>query len=140
MTWGRKTDGRNFEKGVSPNPEGFKGMPKELRAARKITQFDFLTSVNLLVKMDRAQLQEVMNNPATNTLDLMLGGIIIRAITEQCHHRAEFILNRLIGRVAIQADIQFTEGKETPVVNFGVTKDTIDVISENATIINGVLL
>jgi hypothetical protein len=64
----------------------------------------------------------VLADPKTTALELMIGGIIMKAVTEQDQHRAEFLLNRIIGRVAIQADITMSDADKSPTVNFTVGK------------------
>lgn len=126
MAKGRFTGGRSFQKGVASNPKGSVGMPKDIRDAKKLTQNEFVKIACGLVKSTKAELQTKLNDPTSTALELMIGGIIAKAITDQDHHRAEFILNRIIGRVAIQADITMTE--ETPTVNFGVAKKKKPVV------------
>ena len=94
-------------------------MPKDVRDARKLTQNEFVKVACTLIKSTKAELQTKLNDPKSTALELMIGGIIAKAITDQDHHRAEFLLNRIIGRVAVQADINITEDKP-PTVNFGI--------------------
>jgi hypothetical protein len=96
-------------------------MPKDVRDARKLTQNEFVKIACNLIKSTKDELQTVLRDPKTSALELMIGGIIVKAITDQDHQRAEFLLNRIIGRVAVQADITLTEEK-APTVNFGVEK------------------
>lgn len=126
MALGRKTGGRNFQKGQVSNPNGAIGMPKEVREARKLTQNEFVKIACNLIKSTRNELQEVLDNQETTALELMIGNIIVKAIDDKDHQRAEFLLNRIIGRVAISADINMTQDK-TPVVNFGIDNQVIDV-------------
>lgn len=121
MAKGKKTGGRNFQKGVVTNPKGCPGMPKDVRDAKKLTQAQFVKIACELIKSTKDQLQTKMNDQKSTALELMIGGIIIKAITDQDHHRAEFLLNRIIGRVSIEADIALTQST-TPVVNFGLSK------------------
>jgi len=126
MTLGRKTGGRNFQKGQISNPNGGPNMPKEIREARKLSQNEFVKIACNLIKSTRSELQYVLDNEETTALELMIGNIIVKAIDDKDHQRAEFLLNRIIGRVAIQADINMTQDK-TPVVNFGIDNQVIDV-------------
>jgi len=126
VTLGRKTGGRNFQKGQISNPRGAVGMPKEVREARKLSQNEFVKIACNLIKSTRSELQDVLDNDETTALELMIGNIIVKAIDDKDHQRAEFLLNRIIGRVAIQADINMTQDK-TPVVNFGIDTQVIDV-------------
>jgi hypothetical protein len=124
MTRGRKTGGRDFKKGMVSNPKGSIGMPKDVREARKLTQNEFVKIACNLIKSTRDELYTVLADPKTTALELMIGGIIMKAVTEQDQNRAEFLLNRIIGRVAIQADINVVDGDKSPTVNLNIGKKT----------------
>jgi hypothetical protein len=124
MAKGFKSGGRNFHKGVTTNPKGCPGMPKDVREARKLTQNEFVKIACNLIKSTTAELFQVLADPATTALELMIGGIIMKAVTERDQNRAEFLLNRIIGRVTIQADVTLNEGDKSPTVNLNIGKKT----------------
>ena len=119
MAKGKKTGGRNFEKGHKPVTCK---LPKDIREAKELTQKEFVRITCNLIRSTRTELTHVLEDPKTSALELMIGGIISKAIFDCDHQRAEFLLNRIIGRVGIQADINITDKQETPVINFGLTK------------------
>lgn len=123
MAKGFKTGGRNFKKGVVTNPNGCPGMPKDVREARKLTQNEFVKIACNLVMSTRDELFKVLSDPKSTALELMIAGIVMKAVTEQDHVRAEFLLNRIIGRVSIQADVTMSTENKAPTVNFSVGKN-----------------
>lgn len=131
MAKGFKSGGKNFEKGHKPL--GHK-LPADIRKAKEITQQEFVRDTCELLRSTKDELQSVLKNPETPAMKLMIGGIIAKAITEQDIIRAEFLLNRIIGRVGFNTTLNVNDGRETPTINFGLTKadplpdpNTIDV-------------
>lgn len=101
-----KKVGIPFEKGVSGNPSGRPKTPRDVLEARQMTTVEFTRLMNKFTGMTRDELAEYSRNPKATTLELLVASIIVKAITNGDHMRAEFLLNRLVGKVADQVNAQ----------------------------------
>lgn len=90
-----------FKKGQSGNPSGKPKVPTEIREAQKVTSQEFVRVASEFLLMDRRQIKERLENPTASMLEMLIGGIIAKAATTSDYQRANFILDRTIGRVAV---------------------------------------
>jgi hypothetical protein len=88
-----------FKPGQSGNPNGKPKLPPEVKRARKMTSAEVIRIATEFFYMDREQIKIRLSDPKTTTLELMVGGIILKSIKDQDHMKAEFLLNRTIGKV-----------------------------------------
>lgn len=95
---GKKTGGRNWVKGQSGNPKGGIGLPKDIRDAKKMTAADFCKLAVELLYTTRDKINEKLKDPNAAMIELMVAGIIAKAATEQDYMRANFLLDRIIGK------------------------------------------
>lgn len=105
MAKGKKTGGKDFPKGVSGNPKGSPGLPKDLRDARRLGQLELERAINRLIYLSRAELRAVIENPDTPMFDITIASIIAQAAQKGDQQRLDFILTRVIGRVKDQIEI-----------------------------------
>jgi hypothetical protein len=96
---GVKTGGRDFKKGVSPNPKGATPVPEEVRVARKLNKVEFERIANTYFSMTKEQLHKAKEFKETKVLDLIVISIMLKAITTGDHYRLNFLMDRLIGKV-----------------------------------------
>ncbi len=97
-----KTNGRPFVKG---DPRcGRPKLSEDMRAAKKLTKAAFITAVNKFLGMSRDQITAALQDPNASMLDLMLGGIIAKAVKDGDTVRAGFIIDRLIPRPKFQEE------------------------------------
>jgi hypothetical protein len=97
-----------FKPGQSGNPSGRPKMAPDVRKAQQVTSEEFIRVSSEFLLMDRAKIQQRLQNPEASMLELLIGGIVAKAAKDHDHHRAEFLLNRTIGKVAdtLNANVQ----------------------------------
>lgn len=99
MAKGKKTGGRDFKPGQSGNPAGKAPTPVDVRDARKENTYEVTRILTKHLAMSREQLAIVVRNPQTTSMELLVAGIILKAITGGDHSRATFIFDRAFGKV-----------------------------------------
>ena len=104
MAKGKKTGGRNFIKGQIANPKGGVQLPKDVLDAKKMTAVEFARLATSFLHLTKDQLKMRLENPIATMIELLVGGIVARATKEQDYMRAEFLLNRIIGKTKINED------------------------------------
>lgn len=102
MTHGRKTGGRNFQKGQSGNPKGMNS--KGITEARKLNKALVTELLNKFINMPTCDLVDFVRRNTKEqgsdpTIETLVASILIKAINEGDQARLNFILDRLIGKV-----------------------------------------
>lgn len=106
-----KTNGKPFTKG---DPRcGRPKMPDDMRGIKKLNKTVFVTSANKFLNMTRDEITAVLQDPDASMIDLMLGSIIAKAVKDSDTVRANFILDRLIPRVASTDESDLTLNMST---------------------------
>lgn len=99
MAKGKKTGGRNFEKGKSGNPNGRPRLSPEAKAIKKLTSDEYITLVGQFLNTDKKKLEDYLKLQTTTVLEHMVGQIILNAIKTGGHVGLEALLQRVIGKV-----------------------------------------
>ena len=99
MTKGRKTGGRDIIKGQVLNPNGRPKVPEHIKEARKMTQIKFADILYKHINSTHGELQDMMDNPETPALDMIVVKVLAEAIKHGDEKRLNFILDRTIGKV-----------------------------------------
>ena len=115
MAKGKKTGGRNFAKGNTANPHGGL-MPKDIVQIRTLTSIDFNRIAISLLYTPMDELRKIYANGATFGIHAMIAGMIITAAEKTCTYRANFILDRVLGRVAGPNEINVNVGSPAAMV------------------------
>jgi hypothetical protein len=133
-----------FKPGQSGNPGGSQKMPAELQKANKLSAKKFIEYVNRYINMDREEIKEDMKRKEATMLELLVAGMISRAVSQQDPVRANFILDRTIGKVIDKMEIEIVVPKPTIIqrhdgsqVELGhqlIAENTIDAELVNAKI------
>lgn len=89
-----------FKPGQSGNKSGRPKLPEDIRKASKLTNEEFIRIANRFFSMNRGEIQETLQDPKATLLELIVGGIAVRAAKDNDHMRANFLLDRTIGKVA----------------------------------------
>jgi hypothetical protein len=131
MAKGKKTGGRDFAKGVSGNPKGGPGLPKDVKEARKLTQGELERAVNRYLHLSRGELKAAIEAPGTPMIEIMIASIIAQAATKGDQMRLDFILNRIIGKVQDRVEVTMPkpfiiERKDGSTVELGAKVDAKD--------------
>lgn len=106
-----------FTPGQSGNPGGRPKKPQELKDATP-------TEIKLLIwrlwKMRRDELHAFISDPATPAGELHMASVLAKGIKEGDPVRLDYLLNRLIGRVKVVAEIDGTVRHELPTLGEAV--------------------
>ena len=70
--------GKRFEKGKSGNPAGGPKLPEDIRKAAQVTNEQFIRITSEYLLMDRATIQDRLQNPKASMLELIIGGIVAK--------------------------------------------------------------
>lgn len=89
-----------FKKGQSGNPDGRPKLPEHIREARLMNAIECQEIMNDLIQLPREEIEEIAENPKTSVFRAMLARIMVEAIKCGDQTRLNFILDRLIGKVA----------------------------------------
>jgi len=89
-----------FKPGQSGNPSGRPKMPKELKEAKTLNQIQVAQLLNKFTHMTAKQLEERFNDPNATTMELMICKIVHQAIKTGDQARMNFLLDRMVGKVA----------------------------------------
>jgi hypothetical protein len=108
MAKGMKTGGRNFQKGVSGNPNGRPKLPPEIKQIQKMSPTFVRAMINKLSRMTKDELAIHLKDPKTPVLEVTLGSIYAKAIKDGDYMRLNFLLDRTIGKVKEEVDISVT--------------------------------
>ena len=95
-----------FKPGVSGNPSGRPKVLKDIAEARKQNSNSVARILNRFMNMDFDELKKLMQDPATQTLELMIGRVIVESIKTGDQTRLNFILDRMIGKVVDKMEIK----------------------------------
>ncbi len=88
-----------FKKGKSGNPNGRPKLPAEIKGAREFNRLELERVLTRLIYLTLPEIKALMRSTSTPILDKMLAKILQKAFENGDHWRADFILNRLVGRV-----------------------------------------
>jgi hypothetical protein len=130
MAKGRKTGGRNFQKGYKP-PGGRPKAPDDIVKVRGLTNTEFQAVLNYFLTMDREELKQVAEAPGTPMLRVIMANLILKAGAGD-QFRLEFILNRLIGKVPDQpkeVNLNFNMLPREQVIDLG--RQAVTYLEEN---------
>lgn len=107
MAKGKKTGGRDWKKGgYQPKNRGRPNVPADLREATKLTKANLEGMLNKYLWMPRSRIESVLQKD-TNLpmIEYMIANIVTRAAVHGDTKRLDFILNRIIGKVKEEIDI-----------------------------------
>lgn len=103
---GRKTGGRDFKPGQSGNPNGRPKLPEEVKEAKRLTAAELELKLTEFLKKSREELYAIAKDPKSTGMDALVASIMTFGVSKGDHMRMEFLLNRLIGKVKEQVNVE----------------------------------
>lgn len=97
MAKGRKTGGRDFQKGKIPTG-GRPKDPPDIAKVKALTNTEFMAIMNVYLAMDQVELEALVETPGVPMIRVIIANLILKAGAGD-HFKLEFMLNRLIGKV-----------------------------------------
>lgn len=102
----RRGPGRPFKPGQSGNPKGKPRLPEQTKKLRAINKDKLAIMLNKYANHTLAELEKVANDPATGALELIVISAISDAIQKGDSRAREFIVERMVGRVPVELDVE----------------------------------
>lgn len=97
--------GYKWPKGVSGNPSGRPKTPEALRKVKALSPDTVNRMLNKYGQMTVEELKAAIADPSTPALELTIASILMNAIKEGDYARVEFFLNRTIGKVKEEKEV-----------------------------------
>lgn len=107
MAKGKKTGGRNFEKGntaASAHTSGPEKLPAWVRETKKLTAESFVTSLHALHDLRESDLTRIVNDPDVPVKNVIMASWLIGSIEDDAQRQNLF--NRLFGKVTDKVEVQ----------------------------------
>lgn len=103
MAIGRKTGGRDWEKG-KPGGPGRPKLPENLRTNWRLTKTEFESIAQKYLDMDQDQLKALKADPKLRVVDAYMVSIILRGIETGEVGPFEWLMQRHVGKVKEQVE------------------------------------
>lgn len=97
--------GRKFVKGQSGNSKGRPPMPAELREVMKLSPQKLKAMIFKFLHMNRGDLKRTVENAETSLVECTIASIVTMAMAEGDYTRLDFLLNRSIGKVKEEVNV-----------------------------------
>ena len=94
-----------FKPGQSGNPSGRPPVPPDIREARIMNKQDFARLLNQMMKLSIPEVTEIRASEDAPTSEVMVAQIVLAAAAEGDPKRADFILDRWIGKVKDEVEV-----------------------------------
>lgn len=94
-----------FKPGQSGNPSGRPPVPEDVRHARLMNKNDFARLLNQMMKLSIPEITEISASEDAPVSEVMAAQIILAAAAEGDPKRADFILDRWIGKVKDEIEV-----------------------------------
>jgi hypothetical protein len=88
-----------FKPGQSGNPGGRVKMPDDIKAAKRLNKIELERLLNRLIWMTKEELLAHLRDKETPGFEVLIGNIVLKGIAGGDHQRAEFLIQRLVGKV-----------------------------------------
>lgn len=94
-----------WKPGQSGNPEGRTKLPEDIRAAKKLNKIELERLLNLYLTLSDEEIKTRLLDNKTPQLEKMIASIVCKAIDSGDQQRLTFILDRLVGKVKDEVDV-----------------------------------
>lgn len=106
MAKGKKTGGKNFEKG---HHIGRPASPPDIKVAAGMTKATFLSKLKQFMDMNIAELETVLRDKNMTVADHWVGRIALMGIKNGDERRLNFMADRLFGKVTDKIDVKMVK-------------------------------
>lgn len=100
-----KVGGKDWKPGESGNLNGRPKIPDEIKEARKLNRITFERISNKYIWMTEAEIKAARKDPGTPMVDQAVISLLLKGISAGCHLRLNFILDRLIGKIKDEVEV-----------------------------------
>ncbi len=116
-----------FRPGQSGNPTGRPAIPEELRAIKALTKDEVARLFSKFLRANLQELAQTIGNKESPSLDVWLAAGILKGIDYGDFTRLAFMLERVVGKPAIDGDGDVPVWAETlkQLIESGITIDAI---------------
>ena len=105
MAKGKKTGGRDWQPGVSPNPSGRTPTPQALKDAKRLNKTNFEEIINKYLWAPLADLEAAVEDKQLATIESWMVAIMLKGRTTGDWGGYEWIAQRLLGKVKDQLEV-----------------------------------
>lgn len=98
-----------WKKGQSGNPGGKKALPADLRKVANLTSEELRRTISKHFRMTKAEISAVLDDPASPTINLIIAKTIERSLTFGDIAKAEYLFQRLMGKVVEKIEVEHPE-------------------------------
>ncbi len=98
MAKGKKTGGRDVQKGQVLNPLGLNAVPQEIRILRKSSAEELAGVIDKLLHLTMGELANIMGNPTSTALEIGVAAVWTKAMMGADAYCLDTILNRWAGK------------------------------------------
>lgn len=95
-----------FKKGQSGNPKGRPKTREDLKKIKLMTADEASRLIQKIVDMDADKLADMMADPKTPALEIMVAKVVLKAIQEGDTSRINFIFDRTVGKVIDKREVE----------------------------------
>lgn len=123
MALGKKTGGRDIQKGQVLNPKGRPRLPEYLKKARKMNKALFQEILQKYMSCNITQLKKHLDDSQRaeskiTALEVVVIKVLYEAMKKGDEKKLDFLLTRLIGKVKDEVEVSGNGGEKKIVVNF----------------------
>lgn len=101
-----KTGGKNFKKGQSGNPKGRPKLDPEVKAIQQFNKDEVSKLLNKYSRMTQKEMLKVYNSEKAMMIEKWTAKIFIKATVEGDYRAMDYVLNRMVGKVADKMEIE----------------------------------
>jgi hypothetical protein len=121
----------SFKPGRSANPGGQPRTPKEVQQVRQMSALEFSRAISKFLFLTKPKLIEALKDPEINCMEALVGNMVARSINDGDVIRAQFLLDRCVGKVKETLEIKH-EFDEMPTEKLiAMAQDAIKVLQDH---------
>lgn len=98
-----------WKPGQSGNPSGRPKIPEHLRGVMELTVDELKRTIAKHFRMEKSEIDRVLDNPRSIALDLVIASAIAKAINDGDVHKAEYLFLRSLGKVTEKLELLHPE-------------------------------